>query len=107
MKSSQNHMSGNPTYRALEANEESSQVAGSRYIASLRFVTMATNSPEGEIAAVLPNSTSLAVAKLLRESRHDFPVEVSTTRTSSRLGHSSPDIPRVTNIRIISPAFRS
>jgi hypothetical protein len=52
---------------------------------------MATSSPEGEIVANLPRLH--VIGKLRRQSKHDFRVTASITRTTSRLESSGPDIP--------------
>ncbi len=60
---------------------------------SLFCTVMATSSPEGEIVASL--SRRPLIAKVRYQSKHDFRVEVSITRTTSRLTSSGADIPKV------------
>jgi hypothetical protein len=60
---------------------------------SLFFTVMATSSPEGEMVANLPRRQSMG--KRRRQSKHDFRVAVSITRTTSLFTSSGADIPKV------------
>src|ERR1700722_3481046 len=70
------------------------QTAGRRYRARSPSAKIATNSPDGEIAMVLTKG-SVPIATGRIQSKHVFPFVTSTTRTSSRLPHSSQHIPRL------------